>query len=103
MTPNCDRASGLTLEDIAVLRDGTPQACRTEVYRRDRQPEDTLGASAADEERLQLYQTYSCIKKACLDRSGPERVCERGPTPSWQGSPARHSASIENSRHRRRD
>src|SRR5262249_44392377 len=26
------------------------------------------------------------------------RVCERGPTPSWQGSPARHSVSIENSR-----
>jgi hypothetical protein len=47
---------GLTLEDIAVLRDGTPQACRTEVYRRERQPENTLGASAADEERLQLYQ-----------------------------------------------
>ena len=43
--------------DIAVLRDGTPQASRAEVYRRERQPEDTLGASAADEERLPSLRT----------------------------------------------
>ena len=48
---------GLTLEDIAVLRDGTPQTSRAEVYRRERQPEDTLGASAADEVPLPSLRT----------------------------------------------
>jgi len=48
---------GLTLEDITVLRDGTPRACRTDVYRRERQLQDTLGASAADEERLPSPRT----------------------------------------------
>src|SRR5262249_30494058 len=81
MTPNCDRASGLTLEDIAVLRDGTPHACRTEGYRGERQPEDTLGASAADEERLQLYQksmTGSFRTRTSL-RTRPDPVLARLP------------------------
>ena len=32
---------GLTLEDIAVLRDGTSRTCQTEIYRRERQAQDT--------------------------------------------------------------
>ena len=47
---------GLTLEDIAVLRDGTSRAAGRR-YPRERQPQDTLGASAADEERLPSLRT----------------------------------------------
>src|SRR5215472_7309281 len=32
---------GLTLEDIAVLRDATSRTCQTEIYRRERQAQDT--------------------------------------------------------------
>ena len=76
MTPNCNRASASrwkTLPSCAMLR---------------REPARRRFIAANGRRRIQIGR----------GRGAPYRVCERGPTPSWQGSPARHSVSIENNR-----